>query len=86
MLECPEVPGQQQIDWCARGPRGADPAAQRRCAEGLLRLGQQGEQDRQLRLVIEVAGDDLERIRVEHGQQLLVGEAQQLLQARGVQS
>jgi hypothetical protein len=35
-------------------------------------LGKEVEQNRQLRLVIEVAGDDLERIRVEDRQQLVV--------------
>ena len=44
-------------------------------------LGQQVEQDRQLRLVIEVAGDELERVGVERREQLLVAEAQQLLEA-----
>jgi hypothetical protein len=47
----------------------------------LVVLGQQVEQDRQLRLVIELAGDDGERIGVEDREQLLVGQAQQLLQA-----
>jgi hypothetical protein len=36
--------------------------------------------------VIEIAGDDLERVRVEDGQQLLVGQAQQLLEAVSAQN
>ena len=48
-------------------------------------LLQQVEQDRQLRLVIEVARDDLERIGVEDRQQLVVGEAEPVLELRGLQ-
>jgi hypothetical protein len=44
-------------------------------------LGQQVEKDRQLRLVIEVAADHLERLGVENREQLVVAQAQQLLQA-----
>jgi hypothetical protein len=36
--------------------------------------------------VVEVARDDRERVGVEDGEQLLVGQSQQLLQARGVQN
>jgi hypothetical protein len=36
--------------------------------------------------VIQVAGHDLERVGVEDREQLLVGQAQQLLEARGVQN
>ena len=46
-------------------------------------VGQRIEQDRQLRLVIEVAGDNLEWVGVEHGEQLVVGQPQSLLQAVG---
>jgi hypothetical protein len=48
-------------------------------------IRQQVEQDRQLGLVVEVAGDDLERVGVEDRQQLLVREAEQLLEACGPQ-
>ena len=36
--------------------------------------------------MVEVAADDLERVGVEHGQQLVVVEPEQLLQARGAQN
>jgi hypothetical protein len=50
-------------------------------------LGQQVEQDRQLRLVVEITRDELERVGVERREQLLVAEAQQLLKVgRATQS
>ena len=49
-------------------------------------VGEQVEQDRQLGLVIEVAGDDLERVGVEDGQQLVVGEPEQVLEPCGAQN
>jgi hypothetical protein len=50
-------------------------------------LGQQVEQDRQLRLVVEVTRDELEGVGVERREQLLVAEAQQLLKVgRATQS
>ena len=56
-------------------------ARTQRLQRGVVVLGQQVEQDRQLGLVVEVAGDDLERVGVEDGEQLVVAQAQQLLQA-----
>jgi len=41
------------------------------------------EQDRQLGLVVELAGDDGERVGVEDAQQLVVAEAEAGLQERG---
>jgi hypothetical protein len=49
-------------------------------------LGEEVEQDRQLGLVVEITGDDLERIRVENREQLVVGQAQQVLKLRGLQN
>jgi hypothetical protein len=49
-------------------------------------LAQQVQQNRQLGLVVEVIGDDLERIRVEDREQLVVGQAQQILELCGLQS
>ena len=46
-------------------------------------IGEQVEQDRQLGLVVELPGDDLERIGVEDREQLIVAQAQQLLEAGG---
>ena len=62
------------------GLPGAPTAAAGRACR-LLGLGEQIEQDRQLGPVVEIAGDDLERARSEHGQQLVVLEPQQLLEA-----
>jgi len=63
-------------------PGGAQPALEHRSARPLLGLGQQVEQDGQLGPVVELAADQLERIGVQRGQQLLVGEAEELLQVR----
>jgi hypothetical protein len=49
-------------------------------------IGEQVEQDRQLGLVIEVAGDDLERIGVEDREQLVVRQAEQVLEPLGAQN
>ena len=66
--------------------RPAGPSVRsQRLRRRVLVLLQQVEQDRQLRLVIEVARDDLERIGVEDRQQLVVGEAEPVLELRGLQ-
>ncbi len=62
---------------------GADPAAQDAVAGALGGLLGEGEEDRQLGLVVEVAADDLERVGVENGQQLVVGQAEAVLQEGG---
>ena len=49
-------------------------------------LGDQIEQDRQLGLVIQVAGDDLERVGVQDLEQLLVGEAEPVLKFCGLRN
>jgi hypothetical protein len=58
---------------------GADPAAHDVGARALDGLLGQREEDRQLRLVVELAGEDAERIRVEDRQQLVVGEPEPVL-------
>jgi hypothetical protein len=83
VLEGGEVAGEQQVERAAVRPGGPDPALEHRRARALLGLGQQVEQDRQLGLVVELRADQLERIRVQGGEELLVGEAQQLLEVRG---
>jgi hypothetical protein len=80
-LEGGEIARQQQVERPAGRPGRAQPAAQDGCAGALLGLGEQVEQDRQLGPVVELAADQLERLGVERRQQLLVGEAEQLLQA-----
>jgi len=80
IFERAEVARQQQVERPARGPLRAHPPAQHRRAGALLRLREQVEQDRQLRLVVELARDDRERIGVQRRQQLLLAEPEQLLQ------
>jgi hypothetical protein len=52
---------------------GAQPAAQRALTDLLVRLGGQRQQDQQLRPVLELAGDQLERIGAERRTELLIG-------------
>jgi hypothetical protein len=47
---------------------------------------QEIEEDGELGAVIELTGDDLQRVGGEDGEQLVVGEAQQLLQVLGAQN
>ena len=68
------------------GPLAAHPALEHGRARLLLRVGEQVEQDRQLGPVVEVAADDLERVGVEHDEQLVVVQPQQLLEAGGAQN
>jgi hypothetical protein len=83
ILECAEVLGEQQVDRPAVATDGADPALENLRAGALRRLLGQREQDRQLRLVVELAAEDAERIGVEDRQQLVVGEPEPVLQQRG---
>lgn len=84
-LEAAEVAGEQQRDRSPGGPFPAHPPPQHGRARRLLRLSQQREQDRQLGPVVQIARDDLERVGVEDGQELVVVEPQQLLEARRAQ-
>jgi hypothetical protein len=79
-LEGGEVARQQQVQWPAGRPGGTQPAAQHRPAGTLLGLREEVEQDRKLGPVVELAADQLERLRVERRQQLLVAEAEELLE------
>jgi hypothetical protein len=76
-LEGGEVACEQEVDRAAVRAVRSHPPLQ----AALIVLRQQVEQDRQLRLVIEVAADHLERLGVENREQLVVAQAQQLLQA-----
>src|SRR6201999_4365918 len=49
----------------------------------LLGIGKQVEQDRQLGVVVGLAAHHLQRVGVEHGEQLVVAEPEQLLEVRG---
>ena len=82
VLERGEVPRQQLVQRAAVRAAGPDPAAQQLGAGLFLRAGEQAEQDAELRPVVELAGQQLERGRVERPDQLLVGEPQQLLKLR----
>jgi hypothetical protein len=81
-----EVAAQQQVERAAGRARGPRPALEHGRAGALLGLREQLEQDWELGLVLELSADQLERIRVQRGQQLLVGEAEQLLQVGGLQN
>jgi hypothetical protein len=59
------------------------PAAERRDADAVGGLGGQREQDRQLGTVLEVVGDDRQRVDVQHLAQLVVAESQALHELHG---
>ncbi len=86
VLEAREVPLQQRVERAPGRALAAHPALEHRRAGLLLRVGEQVEQDRQLGPVVEVAADDLERVGVEHHEQLVVVQPQQLLEAGGAQN
>jgi hypothetical protein len=79
-LEGAEVAREQQPKRRAGGAGRAQPAAQDRRAGALLGLGEEIEQDRQLGPVVELAADQVQRLGVERRQQLLVAQAEELLQ------
>ncbi|MET0603700.1 MAG: hypothetical protein ABW167_17080 [Baekduia sp.] len=83
VLERAEVLGEQQIDRPTVAAGSADPALEDLRAGALRGLLGQREQDRQLRLVVELAAEDAERVGVEDRQQLVVGEAEPVLQQGG---
>jgi hypothetical protein len=56
---------EQQIQGATGRPARPHPAPQDRRPGALLRLGEQVEQDGELRLVLELAGDDRDRVGVE---------------------
>jgi hypothetical protein len=79
LLEGGEVAREQQVGRAPARAARAQPAAQQRV---VVLLGQR-EQDRQLGLVVEVAGDDAQRVLVEDLEQLVVGQAEAGLQDGG---
>jgi hypothetical protein len=83
VLERAEVLGEQQVDRAAVAPGGAQPALEDLGAGTLGRLFGQRQQDRQLRLVVELAAEDAQRVGVEDRQQLVVGEPEPVLQQGG---
>jgi hypothetical protein len=62
---------------------GAHPAPQDRLPDPVGRLLGEREQDRQLRLVVEVAADDRERVDPEHAAELVLAEAEAVHEKRG---
>jgi hypothetical protein len=68
------------IERAAGRAAGARPARERRLPHALRGLLGQRQQDRQLRPVLEVAGDQRERIRVEDRAELVVAQPQPRLQ------
>ena len=83
VLEGGEVALREEVDRAAARPLRPHPAPQHGFAGALLGVGEQVEQDRQLGPVVELAGEQLQRAGVERADQLLVGEAEQVLQLLG---
>ena len=73
LLETAKIPRQQGIQRPSLRARGAQPAAQDLVADLLVRVSGQRQQDRQLRPVLELARDQLERVGVERRAELVVG-------------
>jgi hypothetical protein len=72
------------VERAAVRARGADPPAQYRLAGALLGLGEEIEEDRQLGPVVELAGEQGERVDVERAAQLVLGEVEELHEVGGV--
>src|SRR5947199_9449567 len=67
ILERSELPSPQHQDrWSAGGPGDPDPAAKHGGAGLLGRLGQEIEEDAELRPVIKLAGEERQRVCIEH--------------------
>jgi hypothetical protein len=73
----------EQVDRAAVAAGGSEPAAEDAVAGAFRGLLGEGEEDRELGLVVEVAADEGQRVGVEDGQQLVVGEAEAVLQEGG---
>jgi hypothetical protein len=73
---------QEQVQRAPMAPADAQPAAQDANPRALRGLLGQREEDRQLGLVVQVAADDRQRVGVQDGQQLVVGEPEAVLQQR----
>jgi hypothetical protein len=83
VLEGAEVLREQQVDRAAVTAARADPAPQDALPRALGGLLGEREEDRQLGLVVQLAGQDSERIGVQDRQQLVVGEPEAVLQQGG---
>jgi hypothetical protein len=75
--------GGEEVDGAAVAAGGAEPAAEDAVAGALGGLLGEREEDRELGLVVEVAADEGQRVGVEDGQELVVGEAEAVLQEGG---
>jgi hypothetical protein len=84
VLERREVAREERVERAAGGALRANPAAQDSGAGALLRLRQQVEQDAQLGPVVELAGEEGQRIDAERGAELVLGQAEQRQQMVGV--
>ena len=73
---------EEQVQRAPVAPADAQPAPQDALPRALRGLLGQREEDRQLRLVVQVAADDRQRVGVQDGQQLVVGEPEAVLQQR----
>src|SRR4051812_2118210 len=82
VLERREVAGEEVVERAPGRAAGPDPAAQRARSDLLGGLLGQREEDRQLRLVLELAGDDAQRIEAEHPAELLLGQSEAVHEQR----
>ena len=80
VLEPDEVARGEKVDRAPVRTLRTRPAVEQRRAGALLGVGEQIEQDAELGPVVELAAEQLERARVERPDQLLVRQAEELLQ------
>jgi hypothetical protein len=83
VLEGGEVPAGERVDRAALRAGGAHPPAEHlRSGLGLhLGLVDEGQQDPELRAMVELTGEQRQRIDAQRRAELILGEPQQLLQA-----
>jgi DNA-binding transcriptional regulator/RsmH inhibitor MraZ len=79
VLEAAEVARGEQVQRAAVRAVRPQPAPERGRTRALLGVAEEIEQDRQLRPVLELPAEQLERARVERPDQLLVGEPEERL-------
>ena len=83
VLKGGEVAPGERVDGAPGGSGGTYPSPQHRRAGALLGLGQEVEEDWQLRPVLELAREQRQRVDVQQRAQLVLGEAEQIEQASG---
>jgi hypothetical protein len=83
VLEGAKVTAQKGVDRRPGRAGGTHPTPEDGRAGALARLVEQVEQDRQLAAVIELAGEERERVDVQHEAQLVLAQPEQFHQPRG---